>query len=392
MAEAFEINPKIIRWALERCDLSLTEISKKVDVAVERMESWLSGEAHPTFNQIMKLANGLHIPYGYLFLSKPPKEELVLPDLRALRRSRSQKLSPEFHEVLDSALRKQDWYRDYLIAEGAGPLEFVGRFSMEDPIEEAANGIINVFGIDAEMRKQAKNWEQFLQNMIFRIEHGGVIVLRSRYAGNNTNRTLSVDEFRGFAISDKYAPFIFINGNDAKAAQIFTTVHELAHIMIHESGVSNLDLRRGTSPSSKIESFCNQAAAEVLVPKKLFYREWKQAADLNNNLSHLSRTFRVSNLVVLKRAYDLEKINREEYHEAYDRWAEDYKNREKKSTAKSRGGDFYRSLFVRNSPLLSSCIVSAALEGKLLYRDAASLFDSQNTTLITKAANELGFV
>ncbi|HMM61712.1 MAG TPA: ImmA/IrrE family metallo-endopeptidase, partial [Candidatus Rifleibacterium sp.] len=88
-------------------------------------------------------------------------------------------------------------------------------------------------------RGEAANWESFFNILVERSEQAGIIILRSGKVGNNTHRTLDVKEFRGFVIYDELAPFIFINGADAKAAQIFTLVHELAHVWLGASGVSN---------------------------------------------------------------------------------------------------------------------------------------------------------
>src|SRR5690606_23963375 len=101
--------------------------------------------------------------------------------------------------------------------------------------------------------------------MIAHIEERGILVMRNGVVGNNTHRPLSVEEFRGFAIADEFAPLIFINGADYLSAQMFTLAHELVHVFVNASGISNL--QDTYSSNNAIERFCNQVAAELLVPE-----------------------------------------------------------------------------------------------------------------------------
>jgi Zn-dependent peptidase ImmA (M78 family) len=81
--------------------------------------------------------------------------------------------------------------------------------------------------------------------------HGG-----NQWRRNNNTRKLDPEEFRGFVLSDRYAPLIFVNGADFKSAQMFTLAHELAHLWLGRDGVFDLqDLQPG---NSDVERFCTQ--------------------------------------------------------------------------------------------------------------------------------------
>jgi len=130
MAKA-KINPQIIRWARQRLGLSLEETACRVGLREkpERSMAWENGEQYPTFRQAQDLSKALRIPFGYLFLSKPPQVVLPIADFRTLPRDVLAKFSAELEDVLNDACRKRDWLRERRLQEGGQPLPFVGRFS-----------------------------------------------------------------------------------------------------------------------------------------------------------------------------------------------------------------------------------------------------------------------
>src|SRR5205814_347586 len=163
-------------------------------------------------------------------------------------------------------------YRDYLLSEGDEPLDFVGSISLDTDHDSAAQKIRERIGFQTELREQENAWEDALKLQIEQIEEAGVLVMRSGIVGSNTHRPLSVAEFRGFALADKYAPLIFLNGSDGKAAQMFTLAHELVHIWLGKSGISNP--HRTYAGGQQIERFCNAVAAKVLVPDEDIKVSW----------------------------------------------------------------------------------------------------------------------
>ncbi|MCB0596495.1 MAG: ImmA/IrrE family metallo-endopeptidase [Lewinellaceae bacterium] len=373
----------ILTWARERAGIAVDSLSASVGVKPEVIVDWESGKKYPTFNQAQTLAKKLLIPFGYLFLSEPPTEVPQITDLRTVRNEERNKFSLEFQDVLNDALRKQNWYREQILLEGAQPLSFIGRFSINDRVEDVARNIQDTLGIDQGFRNSCISWEDFLTKFIERAESRGVLVLRNGVVRNNNRRKLSVQEFRGFVLSDQIAPLIFINNNDAQAAKIFTLAHELAHLWIGESGVSNIDPgRKADTPISSIEKFCNQVAAEVLVPAKDFLASWDDQVSHQENVNNLCRVFRVSALVVLIRAKSLNKISSRLFYEEYSK-----KLSGQKRKAQPSGGDFRNTLPVRNSKTLTRAIISSALEGTTLYRDAARLLGVKVSTLNSLASH-----
>jgi len=377
MAEAL-VTPQVIEWALQRYHLAIDTAAEKVNIKPDKLEAWKKGDERPTFRQAQRLAQKLHIPFGYLFLSAPPAEKLPLPDLRVVAGTQPHPPSPDFSDLLNDVLRKQQWYREYQESEGAQPIPFIGRFSLSSSPEIIAIDIRDTLGINDKMRQEFENWELFLRDFIQRAESAGVLVLRSGIVGNNTSRPLNVEEFRGFAISDDLAPVIFINGQDAKAAQIFTMAHELAHLWIGESGISNPDYRKRSSQQQHIiDRFCDQVAAETLVPKQDFLSHWQDSKTLNDNLQALAARYRVSEFVVLRRAYESEKIAADDYHSQYQELLADHKRRK----SQKGGGNFYLNLLARNSNTLTIALLVATAEGRVSLLDTARLLNVRVKTL-----------
>jgi len=381
-----EITPRLLKWGRERAKLSIREAADKASITSQKLASWEEGRAKPSLRQAQKLAHVLYVPFGYLFLSSPPVEEPALADLRTVANSQRDSFSPNFIELLNDVMRKQQWYKEYLLEESADRLPFVGKFQFDHNQNQVAADIADTFGINNNFRDQVNSWTEFLFALMERVEDSRILVLRSGVVKNSTRRQLSVDEFRGFVITDEIIPLIFLNGKDAKAAQIFTLVHELAHIWIGQSGISNADLaRREMHETLAVERFCNQVAAEVLVPSASFYSDWNRNANIPENLTRLTKRYRVSSLVILRRAVDLHFLPWRVFIGYYnDEWR---RHGEREISRQSAGGNFYASLRVRNGKRLTSAVVSSALEGRTLYREAAGLLNVKVDSLKTLAVD-----
>lgn len=381
--EAF-VTPRLITWARERSGLSLEAAAKRLGVGPSKLQAWEHGEERPTLKQAENLAHKFSIPFGYLYLSEPPIEDLPLPDLRTVAGAPAHKPSPEFLDVIYDALRKQQWYHEYLSSEEYEPLEFVGKFSLDAPVDGVAADIRGTLGINNGLRERVVSWGQFLTELVRAAEAQGILVLRSSIVGSNTHRSLSVSEFRGFTLSDPLAPLIFINSRDAKAAQIFTLAHELAHIWTGQSGVSNPDY---TTPSSgqhnEIERKADRVAAETLVPRNDFLMNWNSFASLQINLDRLSRKYKVSAFVILRSAFDYQKIERD----AYLSKLKELSGNQRRTS--DEGGNFYASVGARNSPTFTAAVVAAASEGRVSYREAASLLNVVNLSTFYKIEAQL---
>lgn len=374
------VTPQLMVWARRRSGLSADELARKLSVSPDAILDWEAGERQPTFRQGQRFAHALRVPFGYLFLQAVPGQDLPIPDFRTVANQSLKQPSPDFLDLLNDVLTKQQWFREHLETEDAEPLPFVGRYSVDDSIEDIASDISNTLEIDDELRRGSTSSEDFLRELARRTEDLGILVLRSGVVGSNNSRPLDVEEFRGFAIGDKLAPLIFINGKDFRAAQIFTLAHELTHLWIGESGVSNPDYTlRSSDQEGLVERVSNRVAAETLVPSDDFVTRWQNGSTpIETNLRSLTSHYRVSGIVILRQAYDLELIPPEDYWVQYDRIVS--RMRDATPTGES-GGNFYLTLLARNSNTLVRAVISSVAEGNLLFNEAASLLNVRVSTL-----------
>jgi Zn-dependent peptidase ImmA (M78 family) len=353
-----EVKPAILQWAIERAGDRATALYERFP----KLGLWERGDAQPTLNQLESFAKAAYLPVGYFFLPEPPDEPLPIPDMRTLGGRGIQRPSPDLLDIIYLCQRRQSWYQDYADSIGEEPRAFVGSVRITNSADRVAADIAQHLGFSVDQRRECRTWEEALRLFVLQAESVGVLVMISGVVGSNTHRVLDPDEFRGFALADKLAPLVFINGADTKAAQMFTLAHELAHLWLGQSAVS--DVTPASSPTHNVETWCNRVAAELLVPLKELRRELDKVDPLKS-LSPLARTFKVSTLVILRRLLDAGAVSRQQFDKAYATQLA-YFN----APTSSSGGDFYLTQPVRLSRRFARAVITSTLEGQTLFRDA----------------------
>ena len=283
MTTRVEVRPDLLRWACERTGHDIGAFEDRFP----HLAKWVRGEATPTFKQLEKLAKATYTPIGYLFLPEPPEERVPIPDFRTVATRGAHRPSPDLLETIYICQQRQEWYRDFARSMGEKPLPFVGSTGQTDDIVAAADSIREALGFDLEARRKMPTWTDALRRFIEQADTAGIMVMCSGVVLNNNRRHLDPSEFRGFAMADELAPVVFINGADTKAAQMFTLAHELAHVWLGQSAVS--DAEPAHLPDQTVERWCNQVAAELLVPLSVLKADYDPDSDLRTELDRLAR-------------------------------------------------------------------------------------------------------
>lgn len=374
-----DVNHELIRWACKRAGLDTLIVARRLP----QLPSWEQGSKKPTLKQIERFAKIVHAPVGYLFLTTPPVETLPIPDFRTIGNTHIGHASPDLLETIYLCQQRQEWYRDFSISMRETQCTFVNSVALGDDVKVVADKIRNTLGFDVESRRRLSTWEDALRQFIAQADDAGVLVMVSSVVGSNNRRRLDHQEFRGFALSDDMAPLIFINGADTKSAQMFTLAHELAHIWLGKTGLS--DAGPITFPSNDIEKWCNSVAAEILVPIDTLQNEYCAKEELISETGRLARYFKVSTLVILRRIYDADFITMDEFKEAYkdelDRLF---------TIIKSGGGNYYLTQPARVSKRFARAIIISTLEGQTLHRDAFQLLGLKKMATFRELGDRLG--
>lgn len=375
------IKPELLVWARERAGVDVPQLSHRFPQLAE----WENGTRQPTLRQLEDFAQAVHVPIGYMFLPQPVQEVLPVPDFRTLAGRSVKRPSPNLLDTIYLCQQRQEWYREHARVAGQAPLDFIGSANLKDKIESVAEAMRERLHFSVAERKKIPSWSEALRLFMTNAEEAGVLVMASGVVGSNSHRKLDVEEFRGFALADNLAPLVFINAADSKAAQMFTLAHELAHLWLGESGVSDIEV--GHMPEQAIERWCNAVAAEFLMPLRLTRAAYQKNLSIPDEIQLLAREFKVSTLVVLRRLFDAgfisETVMWQNYHDELKRI------RGLKSDSVS-GGDFYRTLGVRTGKRFAQAVLASTLEGQTLFRDAFRLLGFKKDATFYKAARELG--
>lgn len=384
MSVRVEVRPSVLEWARTRSGIADDDWERRFP----RFEAWQAGDAAPTLKQLEEFARKTHTPVGFLFLEEPPAEPVPIPDFRTVGDrpvGAGEVVSADLLDVVYTCQARQEWYRDHQLLNGEPALAFVGTVTTATPTNDAATRMRTVLGWDRDVRARCRTWDDALTRLRENAEAVGVLVMISGIVGSDTHRKLDPEEFRGFALADVYAPIVFVNGADSKAAQVFTLAHELAHLWLGETALS--DLEPASLRMNGVERWCNRVAAELLVPMTEFSERFDANADLRSQLEPLAAHFRVSTQVILGRIREAGRLSWDDYLRELDaeraRVAAIIAERES-------GGNYYNTKPVQVGKRFARALVASALEGQTSYSEAFRLLGLKKASTFDGLADRLG--
>ena len=365
-----KLNPEVLEWAVRRSGLSDERIMK----AFPKYPQWLDGSWKPTVKQLRDFARKTHVSVSDLFSETLPDYALQIADFRTQDDLPARDPSPELFDTVDAMLSRQEWMRGYFLHEGYPAIGFVGSYKGRPLSGSTATALAHdmhiLLHLDDDWAKMCASEAEALRTLKDTIEAAGISVVINGVVGDNTSRVLEVSEFRGFALADDYAPLIFVNGRDAKNAQLFTLIHELTHLAFAQTGVSNAP--EDEDSDIGMERFCNRVAAEFLVPAKMLLPWWKSRPSMPSykKVIAVARSSRASFVVAARKARDEGLIGWDEFFHLYEQHKKDVPPAKRSGKG---GGNYYLNERYKLGLVFSDAVMTAVHSDYLSYRDAYDL-------------------
>lgn len=364
-------NPEILKWGRKSAKITLEKAASVISKTckVDRIKEWESpeGKDRPSIKQVEKLARLYRRPVDVFYLPFIPRD---FPSLKDFRKNKEEGLNTALIFMMREIQEKQEWLSKFLSKNKEKKLDFAGKYNIKSPVEAVAKDIRKTLGINSKdaTLKPLKYWiEKAEGKRIY-------VCLSSNY---HTRLKLDSDVFKGFVIADKFAPFIFLNSDDWDHGQLVTFVHELVHIWIGVSGISNETDFSANPTSHPVEKFCSEVATLALLPEEEMKPFFPDKTTIEfKHLVKAARKLGVNNNTIAFRARNLGLIDDGKFgafkKEADSVWKE-FLVKESQKKKPSGGPNYYIMQLRRSGKAFSNIIMDIYKSGKIKGSDASRL-------------------
>lgn len=384
MSARVAVAPSVLLWAQGRSKREDDAYEKKFPAWLE----WVDERKAPTIKQVDEIAKFSHLPFGIFFLDEPPVVELPIPDYRLGLSGDQAVPSQDLLDVIDLSARRQAWFQDYALKLGIDKADVARATEGDDPTV-VAGVVAGELGFTVEDRARLKTRDKARNHLRRTFEQRGGLAVITSMVGNDNHRMLDRGEFRGFTLADDLVPLIFVNSSDdSLSGQIFTFLHEYAHVVLRSTGVGNEDLGQD---GVGVETWCNAVVAEVLVPAADLRERFRAGTTLSDELDRLAGRYFCSTLVILLKLKQIGLVGAAGFDALYRseeaRVTEAFAEHRAQTTG---GGDFYANQPFRIGEKLSRAVLGEVREGGTSYTEAFRLLGLRNVDQLSKYAVQLG--
>ncbi|WP_269503109.1 XRE family transcriptional regulator [Burkholderia sp. IMCC1007] len=329
------VQPEVLRWARETVGLSIDDVATMLRTSSSEVAGWETGTGAPTYAQLEKLAYQVFKrPLAVFFLPSPPEEKVPQREFRTLPETDMRSLARDTYLQIRQAHAFQLSLKE--VFNGRNPADDLiwksVTLSLSEPVSTQAETVRLLLGITLDEQTSWRNDDLALKQWRKAIEDVGVFVFKSPFKQR---------EISGFCLMDDAFPIIYLNNSTTKTRQIFSLLHELAHLLLSMNGLSKLDsgyIDALPQAEREIERFCNAIAAEVLIPRAAFDRlvagcpiDVESAPD--ELFAELAGYFGVSREAVLRRLLDQGRVSQTFYKRKATIWSAQQRE--------AKGGSYY---------------------------------------------------
>lgn len=355
-----EIKIDIVKWAL-------TEAEVDAEVFINEDNKWktLYSEGKATLSTLKDFARKVKLPFPFLFLESVPSENRFSAQFRTIKNKKNDFLSHNLKDVILDMEYKKNWLSEYRQSNGFTKLNFPELLKNKNNEKEIIQVVRNFLELQKEWYKNYSDATEIFAYLKKKIESKGPVILCSGIVGSNTRRTLNLDEFRGFVLTDDYAPLIFINALDSYQAKNFTLLHELIHLFLKEEP----DIVDQKNDVSMDEILINECVAEILMPNEEVASHTNGKVASKQRVFEMSKIFRVS---VQSMAIKLHKLG----YISYNLYRDIYEETMSRATTRQtiNGGNFWNNARSHLGVVFSSTVIEAVHSNKITYTEGCKLF------------------
>lgn len=373
-----DVKPEILEWvAANAQNLSVHW--------QQQLNAWLTGDKKPTVKQLQGMSLSAKVPFGYFFLNQVPHEDYPLLKYRTVDNVEIEKPSRDLIDVMTDMAMKQEWLSDYWQKQGIsqnwfnGAAQRVQNLSTLTAQQQAAK-ILQHLELPAGWNEGPKRRNRF-KELCTRVSAMNVTVMQDSCVRGNTHRPLNEAEFRAFAMTDDYAPIIFINRQDGYRAQLFSLVHELVHLWYGQSELFNFDFKATTMVRRPVtEQVINQISEEILFDQPTFERLWGEFVNEPTpvRVKHVAEKLGTSPLSAGIRAVHLQLISQQVVDNLKQQLQSEYQQYKQQQRAQAGGPSIYAVRATRIDHAFVAAVVRSAQAGDTSYPDAFDLVGVKN--------------
>lgn len=394
------VKPAMLRWARGRAKVKIEDAAKAAHVPVERVQDWERDDSAdtPTLGQLRNLAAAYHFPLAVFYLPEPPMDFAPLRDFRRLRETEQEPISANLAYHIRSAYERRELGLELFKEIGGGPKSFLLHASLDDDPEKVGRAIREFLKVDAESQTRAARQNRAFDYWRRRLEESDVLV----FVISGPHWSVELQEMRGFAIAAQKLPVLVVNGKDySQGGKVFTLIHELCHVLLGESAISNgaADDPRLKSTDRRVERFCDAVAAATLMPRELLAtfsevagsgtREWD-----NDELRRIANAIGASRQALLLRFVSLKRSTWDHYHEWVEIFEEERRQAAEDAAKKKEATPIKRPILLMswNGRVFTRLVLRSYYNQHITLNDVSSYLGAKVKYIpyLERAAFQLG--